>query len=83
MIKRIKELEEKGWDKLSNDEKFELLGLKKSCLNIELDRLNRKKPPLSEEDLLRIEEIEDELKRLELEELLLKEQLGMLTDLEK
>lgn len=47
MMKRIKELEDKGWDKLSNDEKFELLGLKKGCLNIELDRLNRKKPPLS------------------------------------
>lgn len=83
MMKRIAELEKKGWDNLSNDEKFELLGLKKSCLNIELDRLNRKKPPLSEEDLLRIKEIGEELKRLELEELLLKEKLGLLTDAEK
>jgi hypothetical protein len=34
-MKRIKELEDKGWDNLENKEKFELLGLKKSCLHIE------------------------------------------------
>jgi hypothetical protein len=80
---RIKELESKGWDNLSTEEKFELLGLKKSCLNIELDRLHRKKPPLSEEDLLRIDQIEEELRRLELQELMLKEKLGLLTDAER
>lgn len=46
-----------GWENLTNEEKFELLSLKKGCLNIEIDRINRKNPPLSEEDLLRIKEI--------------------------
>ena len=62
MNKRIKELETKGWDNLATEEKFELLGLKKGVLHIELDRINRKKPPLSEEDQLRIGEIEEELR---------------------
>lgn len=49
--KRIAELEKKGWDNLANNEKFELLGLQKEVLNIELDRILRKKKPLSDEDL--------------------------------
>lgn len=79
-MKRIGELEEIGWDNLENKEKFELINCKKECLHIELARIHRKKPPLSEEDVLRIREIEDELRELELQELLLKQQLGLLSE---
>lgn len=84
LMKRIAELQNKGWDNLSNDEKFELFRLQKEAILIQLDKLKRKKPPLSKEDLQRLKDLEDEYRRIEYEELLLKQKLGMnLTDAEK
>jgi hypothetical protein len=51
---RISDLMKKGWDNLTDVEKLELLKLQQEVLNIELDQLKRKNPPLSEEDLLRM-----------------------------
>lgn len=80
---RIDQLKTKGWDNLSDLEKLELLKLQQEVLNIELDQIKRKNPPLSEEDLKRLQEIEDEMQRLKMQELLLKEKMGTLNEEEK
>ena len=47
---------------------------------IELSQLKRKNPPLSEEDLKRMKELEEEFERLEMKELQLKKDLGKISE---
>jgi hypothetical protein len=42
--------------------------------------LKRKNPPLSEADLTRLKELEENIDRLEYESLLLRKKLGLMTD---
>lgn len=45
--------------------------------------MKRKNPPLSEADLARLKELEENIDRLEYESLLLRKKLGLLTDEEE
>lgn len=49
-----------------------MLHLQREMARLELEQLRRKNPPLSEEDMQRMRDLEDELDRLEYEMLLQK-----------
>lgn len=69
----------KGYNNLTDEEKLTLIGYQKEKCHIQLDQENRKKPRTKDNEM-RIDELKEELKRLELEELKLRQKLFGLSD---
>lgn len=61
----------KGYNNLTDEEKLTLIGYQKEKCHILLDQENRKKSRTKDNEM-RIDELKEELKRLELEELKLR-----------
>lgn len=82
LVRQIEDLLALGED-ISDEDKLKLLHLQRELLKLELEQLKRKNPPLSEADLARLKELEENIDRLEYESLLLRKKLGLLTDVEE